>query len=147
MIMSLSIASSRKDVSNQFELILCLHQAKSCHPAFREIKKKEKKWNLVCSLFVVLTKAFLSCKNGTVSRTRTVQLKKTKKNRKMSTERLSIISGFFSHFQATACPPPPYICPPKFLKLKYIFVQILTTFKKETTLKICISCLKHLKIA
>ena len=39
-------------------------------------------------------------------------------------------------------PPPAEVRPRKFEKFKYIFVSNLTTFKLESTLKSCISCLK-----
>ena len=47
-------------------------------------------------------------------------------------------------FWTKACPPPPpaEVRSRKFEKFKYIFVSNLTTFKLNSTLKSCISCLK-----
>ena len=38
--------------------------------------------------------------------------------------------------------PPAKVRPRKFEKFRYIFVSNLTTFKRKSTLKSCISCLK-----
>ena len=52
-------------------------------------------------------------------------------------------SDTWLRFWIKACPPPPAeVRPPKFEKLKYIFVSNLTTFKLKSTFKSCISCLK-----